>query len=117
MIDTYNDRRPRLCGALHLTERQQPILALIADCKNTAAIAGSLGISRNTVKSHISAMMALAGVHSRFALVDVAKSQGLLDMTVSPPQWTGCGCPLGKHAARPRLSRARQQELTTDTGG
>lgn len=96
MIETTIHRKPGICGALHLTERQRPILALIADCKNTAAIARSLGISLNTVKSHVSAMMAVAGVHSRFDLVDVAKSQGLLDMTASPPRWTGCGCPLGR---------------------
>lgn len=96
MTDTYDDRRPQLCGALHLTKRQRPVLALIADCKNTAAIAESLGISRNTVKSHIFAMMALAGVHRRSALVEVAKSQRLLDMTTSPPRWLGCGCPLEK---------------------
>lgn len=94
MTEIYDDRRPQLCTAIHFTERQRPILALIADFKSTAAIAESLGISRNTVKSHIGAMMALAGVHKRSALVALAKSQRLLDMTTSPPRWIGCGCPL-----------------------
>lgn len=96
MPNDDDGRRSFICNALHLSKRQQSVLALIADCKNTEAIARALGLSCNTVKHHIATMMARAGVHRRHDLVSLARSQGLLDMSASPPRWTGCGCPLGK---------------------
>lgn len=98
MTDNDNGPRPWPCSALHLTKRQRQVLALIADGRTTRAIAETLGISPNTVEHHVKAMMAAARTRSRRGLAAIARSQGLLDMTASPPRWTGCKCPLDRQA-------------------
>lgn len=101
MASDNDDSRPQICRKLHPTERQRQVLVLIAALMTTAEIARTLDLSANTVKDHILAMMATAGVDTRRAVVDIAKSQGLLDMSASPPRWIGCGCPIDRSRRQP----------------
>jgi len=52
-----------------LTPRQEEIVALIAKGLPTRVIATRLGLSQNTVKTHIRSAMARVGVRNRLKLV------------------------------------------------
>jgi len=69
---------PAPAGAPPLTARQQEIVALLADGLTTKHISRQLGISGNTVKSHIAVIFRTLGVSNRAQLVAVAN--------VRPPQ-------------------------------
>ena len=60
-----------------LTPRMQEIVTLMAQGRTDAEIAGKFGISRNTVRNHVSAIYAKAGVHRRGALIVWARERGL----------------------------------------
>lgn len=55
--------------AYDLTEREQQIVQLIARGAGTADIADELFLSRHTIRDHIKAIFAKAGVSSRGELV------------------------------------------------
>lgn len=89
---------PRICRAPHFTQRQREILVLLVGRMTTKEAAKALTLSLNTVKSHVGTMMAVAGVHDRRDLVRLAIAQHLVDITVFPPRWAGCGCPLERES-------------------
>lgn len=56
-------------GRLHLSPRQEQILALIASGKSDSEIAARLGISSRTVGSHLQRVYQAHGLHTRAAAV------------------------------------------------
>lgn len=65
-----------------LTTRQFEILRQLAAGRSKAEIAGSLGISPHTLRTHVQNMMARLDVHSLLELVAVARRDGLLEAAV-----------------------------------
>jgi PAS domain S-box-containing protein len=65
-------------GAHHLTARQLEVLQLLAEGLGTAAIGARLGVSDDTVRNHIRAMLRELGVHSRLEAVVEAYRLGIL---------------------------------------
>ena len=70
--------RPSEPGPQHLTGREIEILGLLAAGLANKTIAGRLGISEHTVKSHVAALFGKLGVSTRAEAVAVAVRQGLL---------------------------------------
>lgn len=65
-------------GAATLSRREQEILALLADGLVNKQIAARLGISTNTVKTHLELLFEKLGVTTRAEAVATAVKQGLL---------------------------------------
>lgn len=63
-----------------LTQRERVIVRLIATGRGNGAIADALGISANTVRTHVQNVMAKLGVGSRMAVVGIARRTSLLDV-------------------------------------
>ena len=61
-----------------LTAREIEILKLIAQGRDTPAIANGLVISSNTVRTHLQNIFAKLGVHSKLEAVALASRRGLL---------------------------------------
>lgn len=61
-----------------LTSREREILALLADGLGNKQIAARLGISTNTVKTHLELLFERLGVSSRAEAVAAGVRQGLL---------------------------------------
>ncbi len=73
------------CGPpIHLSPRQQEVLAKVIQGKPNKVIARELGISDTTVSSHVAAVMAAMDVHTRTEAVYRAASIGL-GMPMSMP--------------------------------
>lgn len=66
-----DDRLPEL------TARQMDVLRLVVQGKSNKAIARELGLSAQTVKSHVTGAMRALGAHNRTELVYVAARRGL----------------------------------------
>ena len=62
-----------------LTERQAAILQMIAKGRTTARIAQELGISTNTVRSHVRMILATLDAKDRAHAVAIAMREGLID--------------------------------------
>ncbi len=65
-------------GATPLTNREREILALLADGLGNKQIAARLGISTNTVKTHLELLFEKLGVSSRAEAVATGVRRGLL---------------------------------------
>ncbi|NJO82830.1 MAG: hypothetical protein HC828_08425 [Blastochloris sp.] len=61
-----------------LTERQRQVLRLVADGQTNKQISAALGISENTVESHMRTLFAKFGVNSRTVLARRAVEEGLI---------------------------------------
>jgi two-component system NarL family response regulator len=61
-----------------LTERELEVLKLLAQGKESQAIADELTISANTVRTHLQNIFAKLGVHSKLEAVTAANARGLL---------------------------------------
>lgn len=61
-----------------LTNREREILALLADGLGNKQIAARLGISKNTVKTHLELLFEKLGVSSRAEAVATGVKRGLL---------------------------------------
>jgi DNA-binding NarL/FixJ family response regulator len=70
-------RRDRIVGTV-LSKREQEILALLADGLGNKQIAARLGISTNTVKTHLELLFEKLGVSSRAEAVAAGVKRGLL---------------------------------------
>ena len=65
-------------GEIHLTAREQDVLARLVDSQTEAAIAEAFGVSAHTVRSHVKNLYAKLQVHSRAQVVRVAYERGLV---------------------------------------
>lgn len=65
-------------GGIMLTNREREILALLADGLGNKQIAAQLGISANTVKTHLELLFDKLGVSSRAEAVATGVRRGLL---------------------------------------
>jgi NarL family two-component system response regulator LiaR len=63
---------------LDLTERERAVLALMIEGLNNTQIAGKLGVSPSTIKTHVSNVLSKLGVSSRTEAVTLALRQKLL---------------------------------------
>jgi PAS domain S-box-containing protein len=66
-----------------LTERAREVLILVAQGCSDDAIAAKLGVARQTIRNHISAIYRKLGVHRRSAVIVWARERGL-GATVKP---------------------------------
>jgi PAS domain S-box-containing protein len=64
-------------GVSDLTPRARDVLGLVAQGLSDEVIANKIGISRNTVRNHVSAIYRRVGVQKRSALVVWARERGL----------------------------------------
>lgn len=64
---------------LDLTERERAVLALMVEGLNNTQIAGRLGVSPSTIKSHVSNILSKLGVSSRTEAVTLALRNGLIN--------------------------------------
>ena len=76
-------------GLVHLTAREAQVLAALAASANSQEAAAALGVSRRTVDSHIAAMLRKAGLRNRTELLALAVAHDIIDMSATPPRWTG----------------------------
>jgi DNA-binding NarL/FixJ family response regulator len=67
-----------LPGGPRLSQRELQVLRLIADGKGNPEIAQSLGISEQTVKTHVSAILEKLGVENRIQAAVYAVRNGLI---------------------------------------
>jgi DNA-binding NarL/FixJ family response regulator len=75
--------RDRVAGAgghqlERLTPRERDVLHLLVDGETTSGIAKRLGVSENTVRSHVQNLMSKMQVHSRLQAVSLATRAGML---------------------------------------
>jgi DNA-binding NarL/FixJ family response regulator len=63
-------------NGLHLTARQQDVLALLLDGRSNKFIGDHLQLSDETVKNHVSAVLRAFGVQTRIQAVLAATEQG-----------------------------------------
>lgn len=61
-----------------LTEREREVLMLITDGASTAAMADHLGVSVNTVRTHVRSVLQKLGVHHRTKAAHAAVELGLV---------------------------------------
>ena len=64
--------------ALSLTSRQTEVLGLLCEGKSNKAIARELDLAENTVRVHVSAILASLGVSSRTEAAVAARQQGIV---------------------------------------
>lgn len=60
-----------------LTDREREVLTLLVDGASTAAMADALGVSANTVRTHVRNVFLKLGVHHRTMAAHAAFEQGL----------------------------------------
>jgi DNA-binding NarL/FixJ family response regulator len=68
-------------GAEALTRRQLDVLRALAAGDSNASIGARLGISENTVRNHVHAVMAKLGAANRTDAVTIAMRLGLVELT------------------------------------
>ena len=86
---------PDAPGAGELSPRVREVVGLMARGLSDEQIAARLGVSRNTVRNHVSASYSKLGVHCRSALVIWARERGLGGEAKQAPKQRA-----GKHAAK-----------------
>ena len=67
-----------------LTDREQEVLLLIVDGDSTETMSARLGVSRNTVRTHVQHVLRKLGVHERNKAVRLALDLGLVEPPVAP---------------------------------
>ena len=84
---------------VHLTEREIDVLCLLAAGNTSLQAAGMLRLSKRTVDGHVAAMLRKAGLRNRAELLALAVANDIIDMSATPPTWTGrTGLPLSGDA-------------------
>lgn len=61
-----------------LTPREVDALRLLADGQGIAEIAATLGLTRNTVRKHVQAVLSKLGAHTQLEAVAIARREGLV---------------------------------------
>ena len=69
---------PQTVRNYSLTPRELDVLALLAEGLTNAEIAGQLGVSRSTIKVHVSNLLSKLGVSSRGEAIAVARQNNLI---------------------------------------
>ncbi|GAB2506709.1 response regulator [Nocardia heshunensis] len=62
----------------HLTAREREVLLLVADARSNSEIASALGVGEETVKTHVSRILAKLAVRDRIHAVVYAHQHGLV---------------------------------------
>lgn len=70
--------RPVPDGLSTLSDRERQVLTLVARGLNNQEVAGALGLSPSTAKTHVSRIMTKLGMHDRAHLVIAAYESGLI---------------------------------------
>ncbi|WP_371525583.1 response regulator transcription factor [Streptomyces sp. NBC_01283] len=65
-------------GLITLSDRERQVLTLVARGLNNQEVAGALGLSPSTAKTHVSRIMTKLGMHDRAQLVIAAYESGLI---------------------------------------
>jgi DNA-binding CsgD family transcriptional regulator len=73
--------RPNLAYGQHLTPREQEVLAQLSSCHSYAEIAARLGISGETVRTHVKSILHKLGQPDRTQAVVYALQMGILTMS------------------------------------
>jgi len=81
--------------SVRLTPREHEVLQLLAAASPTRAMAEALGVSDNTVRTHVAHLLDKLGVHDRGRAVGRAADLGLLGADVARP-----GRPRHEHRLR-----------------
>jgi DNA-binding CsgD family transcriptional regulator len=77
LVRVHETAAARPSPAAELTPRQHEVLRLLAHGASTTQIAESLGVSRETVRNHVRAILRSLHVHSRLEAVAEAYRRGL----------------------------------------
>ena len=64
-----------------LTEREREALSRLVRGESTAGMAGTMGVSVSTARTHIDAVLCKLGAHTRLEAVAYAVREGLVDLT------------------------------------
>jgi DNA-binding NarL/FixJ family response regulator len=79
LVHRFGDQTGRVAGQTSildkLTAQEQVVLSCLGDGLSTSEIVARLGISHTTVRSHIQAILAKLGVHSRLQAVAVLRDR------------------------------------------
>lgn len=79
LVHALNDRADASGPSpLALTRRERDVLRLVANGCSSREIAGSLGVSKRTVETHRSRLMAKLDIHKTASLVRFAVREGLI---------------------------------------
>ncbi len=70
-----------------LTQREREVLDMIVDGLDTGGMAGSLGVSENTVRTHVQGVLGKLGVHRRTKAVQIALAHRDLTSGTDPKHY------------------------------
>jgi DNA-binding CsgD family transcriptional regulator len=102
-VDGTSDANRRLPP--ELTPRQHEVLRLLSEGRGTTEIAATLGVSHETARNHIRAVLVRLGAHSR--LEAVALAQRLSDVSERSPTVVPDG---SRNAPKPRIATQNQND-------
>ena len=85
--ETRNTETRRL--AAHLTARERECLVLLVEGLDTRAMTAKLGVSATTIRSHVQAVLAKLGAHSRLEAAALAVRYNLVDHDQQAPPAEG----------------------------
>jgi DNA-binding NarL/FixJ family response regulator len=71
-------REPQDAMSRHLAPRERQVLTLLDRGLDVARIASELGITRNTARNYVQAVLTKLGAHSQLEALAVARREGLL---------------------------------------
>jgi two-component system, NarL family, nitrate/nitrite response regulator NarL len=85
---TRSSRRPSTAALMAngLTAREREVLGLIVDGSSSDEIAERLGITTNTVRTHVQGILTKLQVHSRLEAAGFAVRHGLVPQASGPPK-------------------------------
>lgn len=109
MQESAERQRLCCCDAVHLTEREIDVLRVLAAGKTSTQAAEALRLSRRTIDSHVISMLRKAGVRNRVELLVVTVAAGVIDMSATPPCWTGRSCLRSSRSPESALDGAASQ--------